>query len=191
MICKVCGEKTEPKKRDRRGWSRGYRKTCSNACLLALASFSGKLGHPDRKEIGPPPPCEVCGTPTRKYGKNSAYRKTCSAACNGKLERAHRKGEASALWRGGRRASRERTRKKYPERHLARRAVLRAIRVGRLIRQPCQVCGEANSEAHHENYSKALDVVWLCRPHHMEADRRLGLGRYRPRKSREKPSVPD
>ncbi len=53
---------------------------------------------------------------------------------------------------------------------------LNAIQAGRLVRQPCQECGEVRSEAHHEDYSKPLEVIWLCKPHHREADARLGFG---------------
>lgn len=49
---------------------------------------------------------------------------------------------------------------------LARRQVTAAIRSGRLVRQPCEICGERRSEAHHEDYSRSLDVRWLCRKHH-------------------------
>lgn len=57
---------------------------------------------------------------------------------------------------------------KYPDRQKARTAVGNAIRDGRLIRRPCEVCGIAKSEAHHDDYSKPLDVRWLCRRHHEE-----------------------
>lgn len=43
-----------------------------------------------------------------------------------------------------------------------------AIRDGRLIKQLCEVCGEMAVEAHHDDYSKPLEVRWLCRPHHLE-----------------------
>jgi hypothetical protein len=33
---------------------------------------------------------------------------------------------------------------------------------------PCVVCGNPKTDGHHEDYSKVLDVVWLCRKHHME-----------------------
>lgn len=42
-----------------------------------------------------------------------------------------------------------------------------AIRDGRLIRQPCEVCG-AKAQAHHDDYGKPLDVRWLCSSHHAE-----------------------
>jgi len=43
----------------------------------------------------------------------------------------------------------------------------RAVRSGRLIKGPCQVCGSTvRIEGHHDDYSKPLEVIWLCRPHH-------------------------
>jgi hypothetical protein len=48
----------------------------------------------------------------------------------------------------------------------ARSLVRRAILDGRLIRQPCGNCGESRSHAHHHDYSKPLDVQWLCSPCH-------------------------
>lgn len=56
---------------------------------------------------------------------------------------------------------------KYPERKKANTTVSNAIRDGRLIRKPCEVCGVAvGVEAHHTDYSKPLDVQWLCVKHH-------------------------
>ena len=46
------------------------------------------------------------------------------------------------------------------------RAVLEAIHEGRLVRQPCSVCGRKKAEAHHEDYGKPFEIVWLCRKHH-------------------------
>lgn len=66
---------------------------------------------------------------------------------------------------------RQRTeRRRNPEKVRARDAVANAIRRGKLSRLPCEVCGEVKSEAHHGDYSKPLEVRWLCRPHHLEAD---------------------
>lgn len=39
-------------------------------------------------------------------------------------------------------------------------------RRGKLIEQPCEVCG-GKAEMHHEDYDRPLDVRWLCRKHHM------------------------
>lgn len=58
--------------------------------------------------------------------------------------------------------------KRYPERIKAREKVHNAIKSGKLIRLPCEKCGETQSHAHHEDYSKPLDVKWFCRKHHRE-----------------------
>lgn len=47
--------------------------------------------------------------------------------------------------------------------------VAAAKRKGLLIPQPCVACG-ANAEAHHPDYSKPLDVIWVCRGHHRLID---------------------
>lgn len=54
----------------------------------------------------------------------------------------------------------------FPERYRAHNAVNNAVRDGRLRKQPCAVCGEARVEAHHYDYSRPLDVEWLCKIHH-------------------------
>lgn len=56
-----------------------------------------------------------------------------------------------------------------PEKRGAAVTVNNAVRDGRLFKQPCH-CGSVKVEAHHEDYSKLLEVVWLCKRHHMEAD---------------------
>lgn len=53
--------------------------------------------------------------------------------------------------------------------HKAHQAVSYAIQTGKLIRQPCEKCGTTQHVvAHHEDYNKPLDVVWLCKHHHRE-----------------------
>jgi hypothetical protein len=37
-----------------------------------------------------------------------------------------------------------------------------------LDRQPCERCGSVKSQAHHHDYTKPLDVNWLCSTHHAE-----------------------
>jgi len=57
---------------------------------------------------------------------------------------------------------------KHPERRRASVAVGNAVRDGRLKPTPCWACGE-KAEAHHPDYSRPLDVVWLCDTHHKQA----------------------
>jgi uncharacterized protein (DUF983 family) len=50
-----------------------------------------------------------------------------------------------------------------------------AVKKGILQKEPCAVCGEENVQAHHEDYSDSLKVVWLCQKHHQEADQQRRL----------------
>jgi hypothetical protein len=57
-------------------------------------------------------------------------------------------------------------------RHIAARKKLRyAVKIGKIKRKPCEVCGDPNSQAHHDDYDKPLEVRWLCQSHHNEAHR--------------------
>lgn len=59
-------------------------------------------------------------------------------------------------------------RENFPGKLRARTAVRNAIHDGRLIRLPCEVCGDAKSQAHHDDYRRPLTVRWLCFKHHRE-----------------------
>lgn len=80
-------------------------------------------------------------------------------------------GEASNLYRGGPAA---------PACLNERESVSRAIRAGRLVPQPCEVCGFAGTTkdgrrgviAHHDDYTEPLEVRWLCHRCHHEWHRR-------------------
>lgn len=41
-----------------------------------------------------------------------------------------------------------------------------SVRAGTLAPQPCEACGAAKAQAHHDDYQKPLDVRWLCQPCH-------------------------
>lgn len=49
----------------------------------------------------------------------------------------------------------------------AHNAVKKALRAKILVALPCEICGSLEVEAHHDDYSKPLDVRWLCRVHHL------------------------
>ncbi len=61
--------------------------------------------------------------------------------------------------------------KRHPEKHKARITLHNAVKRGKLKRLPCEQCGVAATDAHHPDYSKPLEVVWLCRQHHMDLHR--------------------
>ena len=79
-------------------------------------------------------------------------------------------GARNRNWKGG--VSRDgyrytkRFREKNPEKVLAHDRVRRAKEAGILVPGPCEVCGATNAHAHHEDYSKPLEVRWICQPCH-------------------------
>ena len=63
---------------------------------------------------------------------------------------------------------------RYPEKAAAHGAVAKAKRDGKLTpSETCEDCGNISQliEAHHEDYSKQLEVVWLCKLCHVKWDK--------------------
>jgi ribosomal protein S27AE len=54
------------------------------------------------------------------------------------------------------------------QKRLARIALGNAVQQGKIKRQPCEKCGVERAQAHHDDYSKPLEVRWLCPKHHAE-----------------------
>lgn len=57
--------------------------------------------------------------------------------------------------------------------HRARNQATRALRRGIIAASPCRNCGAEKAQAHHPDYSKPLDVIWLCEPCHKHEHRRI------------------
>ena len=50
-----------------------------------------------------------------------------------------------------------------PEKYKARTAVGNALRDKRIFKKPCEYCGsEERVQGHHKDYSKPLEVTWVC-----------------------------
>lgn len=64
----------------------------------------------------------------------------------------------------------------------AREAVKRALKTGLLIKAPaCNYCeSPARLDAHHFDYTKPYDVIWLCRKCHLQEHRRFQNNQFRP-----------
>jgi hypothetical protein len=92
-------------------------------------------------------PCARCHEAPRS--PSGAYCNPCKAAYG----RAHR-----AAYRDLSEAERRKAR----ARATARMAVAR----GTMRIEPCSRCGAAKAERHHPDYSRPLEVVWLCTPCH-------------------------
>jgi hypothetical protein len=71
-------------------------------------------------------------------------------------------------WRERRRQATQRWREKNREKVNAHASLANALKVGKIERPDhCEQCGkECKPEGHHPDYSKRLDVVWLCRQCH-------------------------
>jgi ribosomal protein S27AE len=82
--------------------------------------------------------------------------------------------ERKRFQRAGRKADEKRylaaRRRAHPGKYRALTAVGNAVRDGRLLRQPCEKCGDPKVQAHHDDYRRPLAVRWLCfrchRGHH-------------------------
>jgi len=85
-----------------------------------------------------------------------------------------RSGEENANWKGGISQNHYHYKKiqwqRYPEKIRAREAVKKAIKSGKLEKGVCVFCGSEDVQGHHEDYSKPLEVTWLCLKHHRKVD---------------------
>lgn len=63
------------------------------------------------------------------------------------------------------------------KKHNARKLVAYYVRTGRIDKEPCEYadCTETKVEAHHADYNMPLDVIWLCRAHHMELHKHIEI----------------
>lgn len=139
-------------------------KTC-NKCgeTKDLSEFFRNKGMPD----GLLKQCKKCVTERTKL-----YRKTPNGIAARKNEKQYP--EAKKRYKQtekGKLAQSRYNKKRYQqykkEKAFAHMAVRNALLSGKLIAQPCWICGE-KAEAHHSSYSQdmTLAVTWLCRQHH-------------------------
>ena len=79
--------------------------------------------------------------------------------------------------RGGKpeRAYKRKWTAKNAEKRSAHKAVEYAVANGKLVRSPCERCGASDKNyAHHDDYSKPLDVMWLCSSCHFIRHKEIG-----------------
>jgi ribosomal protein S27AE len=98
-------------------------------------------------------PEKVRSADRRRYWRNHEKRREVNAEYRRKHPDYFR--ETSAAWAA-----------RNPEKRQATWTLNNAVRDGKITKEPCEVCGEAKVEAHHDDYSKPLDVRWLCLAHH-------------------------
>lgn len=133
--------------------------------------------------------CPACGSSivvTEQMCRHKNY--TCIACLRAKAaDYARRNRDKKRAWnnayhsrKSDKRAEKTKIyRARYPEKYAAHQAVQTATRNGTLTASSCVICGSNNVHGHHDDYSKPLDVVWLCHQHHMERHAML-LARTKP-----------
>lgn len=87
-------------------------------------------------------------------------------------EQAKAKYRAFSKTQAGKEISKRYYQKCDKEKKSARRKSFRAIKSGRLVPEPCEICGQTPTQGHHEDYSKPYDVRWLCNKHHNAVHRK-------------------
>ena len=63
-----------------------------------------------------------------------------------------------------------------PEHRAAYKIYHKALKSGELVRQNCMVCGAPGIGHHDDLLGKPLEILWLCRKHHVERHVFLGWG---------------
>jgi hypothetical protein len=111
----------------------------------------------------------------REYDRNRGNRQT--PEYQAEYRKTERRKQVVKEWQG-----------RNKEKRAAHVAVGNAVRDGKLIKQPCEVCGKDNAQAHHDDYSKQLDVMWLCTEHHAERHKYLNEMERQAKKRKRKPA---
>jgi len=60
---------------------------------------------------------------------------------------------------------------KNKDKYKSRQTLRNAVAAGKIEKTPCKDCGETKVEARHQDYSKPLEVEWLCKTCHADRHR--------------------
>lgn len=133
--------------------------------------IEGYLRVMERAGTETPGHCKKCGTEMRRYpdpSRPKGFHDQCPA-CNAERLRQRRQDDPEEN-----REKNRRWREENPNAYAAHQTVKNAVRTGELKAAPCERCGRDDQiHAHHDDYSKPLDVRWLCPDHHRERHREL------------------
>jgi len=62
-----------------------------------------------------------------------------------------------------------------PERIETNKLCYYAVSTSKIVKQPCIICHNTKAEGHHFDYTRPLDVMWLCRKHHKQTHNGVNL----------------
>lgn len=148
-VCRICGQQKQPGEFYAHPGGRGGRDTRCKECSKAVAR--------QRREAKL--------EQVQEYDRARANRPDRVAArqAYAKTERGReRGGVAKKAWR-----------ERNPEKYRAQTAVNNALRDGKLVKPTACECGRPGRiHAHHHDYSKPLEVRWLCAACHADEHRK-------------------
>lgn len=61
------------------------------------------------------------------------------------------------------------------QKRIARMLANAGKKMGKLVPMPCEMCNEKKVEMHHPDYSRPLDIVWLCASCHRHIHKKAYL----------------
>lgn len=107
----------------------------------------------------------ICLNCKKKLIKDGSI-KFCSRKCYGQYRSKYYVGEKSSAWKGG-------ITKNLSLYHFFRRHKIQkqdeayhklngALKRGKIEKEKCFFCNNPKTESHHYDYSKPLDVIWIC-----------------------------
>lgn len=160
VVCNYCGKEYRICKS---AYDRRKRHFCSRKCysnyrsdVLSISEQNAFRGN------SIPCNCDYCGKEYYIYKSNYAQSKRhfCSQECYQKYRSEKLPHEEQNAYGRGHTPEERKLRKKV-------RIIWNHYRRDKKIKnQPCEICGCDKSEAHHDDYSKPLEVRWLCRKCH-------------------------
>lgn len=109
--------------------------------------------------------CKRCGSDFEAGSNRQQYCETCKKPAKDEKRSAW----DSKHYQKSREEKLEKTRAyNKSEKGRAAQKLRDAVRRGDIVRGKCEVCGEEKAQGHHPDYSKPLEVRWLCARHHRE-----------------------
>ena len=147
-------------------------KLCKERCSVAPLPLSAFYEHPGMSD-GRMARCKECHKAYvranrkrrveyyRKFDRDR-YESDPSRRAAIEARQSRMKRETPGLFKAERQQIQVRFREKNPRKYRAHTALNNAIRDGKISRQPCGTCGSPKAQAHHDDYSRPLDVHWLC-----------------------------
>jgi hypothetical protein len=152
--CSVCGQLKSADDFRRGAPKKAKGKPCKKCDAIRNAEWN--KAHPDKRKQS----CRKYSQSAKGKERYKKYTEENAERLRANWSRWYQRHKEDEINR--QRFRRANERRKYRAREL----VAYAVKTGKLIKLPCSVCGSTKSEAHHPDYSKALDVVWLCSKHH-------------------------